>query len=166
MPRIQTNFQGLVRLLAKNLYPEPDVFIRELIQNGHDAIQFRRLEDRHLSGRIDILTDALERTIQFLDNGMGMNAQEVETFLSTIGTSGTGEKTQEFLARGDKAQALTTIGPANTSRAKTEYLNIIEDEAIKERLNSLSNQYYELKEESVLELLKLYAIRHPQDFQT
>jgi molecular chaperone HtpG len=110
MPRIQTNFQGLVRLLAKNLYPEPDVFIRELVQNGHDAIQFRRLEDRHLSGRIDILTDAKARTIQFLDNGMGMNAEEVEKFLSTIGTSGTGERTQEYLSRGDKAQVLSTIG--------------------------------------------------------
>lgn len=110
MPRIQTNFQGLVRLLAKNLYPEPDVFIRELIQNAHDAIQFRRQVDRHLQGRIDIVTDARARTIQFLDNGLGMNTDEIEKFLSTIGTSGTGERAQENLAKGDKAEALTTIG--------------------------------------------------------
>lgn len=40
MPKMRASFQGLVRLLAKSLYPEPDVFIRELLQNAHDSIQF------------------------------------------------------------------------------------------------------------------------------
>ncbi len=48
MPRMQTNFKGLIQLLARNLYPEPDVFIRELIQNAHDAIKIRRINEPHL----------------------------------------------------------------------------------------------------------------------
>ena len=45
MPKMRTSFQGLVRLLAKSLYPEPDVFVRELLQNAHDSIQLRRIHD-------------------------------------------------------------------------------------------------------------------------
>ena len=35
---IRTDFHGLIELLAKNLYPQEDMFIRELMQNAHDAI--------------------------------------------------------------------------------------------------------------------------------
>ena len=43
MPKMRASFQGLVRLLAKSLYPEPDVFVRELLQNAHDSIQLRQI---------------------------------------------------------------------------------------------------------------------------
>lgn len=110
MPRMQFNFKGLIQLLARHLYPEQDVFLRELVQNGHDAIQFRRRSEPNLAGRIDIITDARHRTITFTDNGIGMDRQEIVDFLSTIGSSGTGERTRELLAKGDKAGVLETIG--------------------------------------------------------
>ena len=50
MPKMRASFQGLVRVLAKSLYPEPDVFVRELLQNAHDSIQFRRLVEPELRG--------------------------------------------------------------------------------------------------------------------
>jgi HSP90 family molecular chaperone len=40
--RMEANFEGLIQLLAQHLYPEPDVFVRELIQNAHDSIVRRR----------------------------------------------------------------------------------------------------------------------------
>ena len=40
--RMETNFHGLIQLDLKHLYPEADVFLRELIQNAHDGIQRRR----------------------------------------------------------------------------------------------------------------------------
>ena len=87
MPRMQTNFKkGLIQLLARNLYPEPDVFIRELIQNAHDAIKIRRISEPHLE------------------------KADIEDFLSTIGVSGTRERTKEYLELGDRKLALGTIG--------------------------------------------------------
>jgi molecular chaperone HtpG len=45
---IRTDFHGLIELLAKNLYPREDVFIRELVQNAHDAIVKRHAFEAHL----------------------------------------------------------------------------------------------------------------------
>ena len=110
MPQMKTNFKGLIQLLARNLYPEPDVFIRELVQNAHDAIKIRQLDEPNLAGRIEILTDAGEKTITFVDNGGGMNANDIEEFLSTVGASGTRERAMQYLHEGNKSQALGTIG--------------------------------------------------------
>ncbi len=107
MPKMKTSFTGLVKLLAKSLYPEPDVFIRELIQNAHDSIKLRRIDAPHLEGRIEIFTDAARNTISFEDNGRGMNKTDIEELLSTIGRSGTGEATQA-LKKAD--QVVETIG--------------------------------------------------------
>jgi molecular chaperone HtpG len=88
------DFDGLIRLLAGHLYSEKKVFIRELIQNAHDAIQRRVAREPafHLDqGYIDILTDLTSGPgrIVFRDNGIGMTSEDLEEFLSTIGKSGT-----------------------------------------------------------------------------
>ena len=90
------DFDGLIQLLAGHLYSEKKVFIRELIQNAHDAIQRRAVEDPSFErdqGHIDILTDltASPGRIVFRDNGIGMTTGDLELFLSTIGKSGTKE---------------------------------------------------------------------------
>jgi molecular chaperone HtpG len=96
MPKMRTSFDGLVKLLAKHLYPEPNVFIRELIQNAHDSIQLRRVEEPEIGGEIDVIADPSARTITFTDNGMGMDQADVEEFLATIGSTGTGVRTAEL----------------------------------------------------------------------
>jgi len=110
MPQMKTNFKGLIQLLARNLYPEPDVFIRELIQNAHDAIRIRRIDEPNLAGLIEILVDREDKTITFVDNGNGMDAADIDEFLSTIGASGTRERAMQYLDEGNKLQALGTIG--------------------------------------------------------
>jgi molecular chaperone HtpG len=85
--RMETNLPGLLTLLAEHLYSNKDVFIRELIQNAHDAIVERRKIDRDIGGRIDIEYNALKRTLTVRDNGIGMDEQDVKTFLSVIGSS-------------------------------------------------------------------------------
>ncbi|MCB1768036.1 MAG: hypothetical protein KDJ22_18620, partial [Candidatus Competibacteraceae bacterium] len=77
MPKMRTSFQGLVRLLAKSLYPEPDVFIRELLQNAHDSIQLRRIHDPEPAGEIRIDVDERARTLSFSDNGTGMDRRDI-----------------------------------------------------------------------------------------
>jgi molecular chaperone HtpG len=107
MPKMRASFQGLVRVLAKSLYPEPDVFVRELLQNAHDSIQFRRLDEPELPGEIRIDVDESAHTLSFSDNGAGMDQPEIENFLSVIGNTGTGSRAQELAARD---VAVATIG--------------------------------------------------------
>src|SRR3954471_24944108 len=110
MPKMKTDFPGLVKLLAKHLYPEPDVFIRELVQNAHDSIKLRLAQDSHIAGRIDVFTDSDNRTITFADNGLGMDQYEIEEFLSTIGKTGTGEKTHELAERDVLVETIGQFG--------------------------------------------------------
>lgn len=87
--KMKTSFHGLIKLLADGLYSEPDVFIRELIQNSCDSIVRRMVREPNLAGRIDIITNTSTRTISVIDNGIGMDEQDIRDFLSVIGSSGT-----------------------------------------------------------------------------
>ena len=107
MPKMRASFQGLVRVLAKSLYPEPDVFIRELLQNAHDSIQLRRVNHAEGTGEIRIDVDERARTLSFSDNGTGMDQRDIEEFLSVIGSTGTGSRAQELASRDI---AVATIG--------------------------------------------------------
>ena len=107
MPKMRTSFQGLVRLLAKSLYPEPDVFVRELLQNAHDSIQLRRVHEPEPAGEIRIDTDERARELSFGDNGTGMDRRDIEEFLSVIGSTGTGSRARDLAARD---VAVATIG--------------------------------------------------------
>jgi molecular chaperone HtpG len=99
--KLETNFEGLILLLAKNLYSTPDVFVRELIANSHDAIQMRKNTEKNFAGRIDVIIDKSKSTISFMDNGIGMNADDLKNTLSIIGESS---------KRQNKEQALSQIG--------------------------------------------------------
>src|SRR5215469_7426037 len=89
---IKIDLQGLIRLLAKNLYAESDVFIRELVQNAHDSIKRRSVLEKNAPlGVIRIRTNREAGTITLTDNGSGLTEQEVHDYLATIGRSGTDE---------------------------------------------------------------------------
>ena len=107
MPKMRASFQGLVRLLANSLYPEPDVFIRELLQNAHDSIQLRRVDRPEPAGEIHIAIDERNRALISTDNGVGMDRRDIEDFLSVIGSTGTRSRALELAAR---AVAVATIG--------------------------------------------------------
>jgi len=111
---IGTDVKGLIKLLAKNLYAEPDIFIREMIQNAHDAIERRRdIEgDDFSSGEIHIAVERADgkNTITFEDNGSGLTEQDIREYLSTIGRSGTDAFRQELVKKGRQAQAENLIG--------------------------------------------------------
>ena len=101
--KMETNFEGLIQLLVKSLYHEPDVFVRELIQNAHDGIVRRQKIEKDIAGRIDISCNRAARTITFHDNGIGMNKQDIKDFLSVIGSTGTGASRKELTERGLEA---------------------------------------------------------------
>lgn len=107
---IKIDLQGLIRLLAKNLYAEADVFVRELIQNAHDSIKRRSELDKNApNGVINLYINRTASTITITDNGSGLTESEIHDYLSTIGRSGTGAFRQELIEKGRQAE-VTLIG--------------------------------------------------------
>ena len=106
--KMETNFEGLIKLLAEHLYSEPDVFVRELVQNANDSIVRRRRQEPDLAGRVEIEADPASRTLRFRDNGLGMDRRDIREFLSVIGSSGTGATRREL--SGEGGAALELIG--------------------------------------------------------
>jgi len=92
MPKMQFDFDGLIQLLAQNLYSEKHIFIRELIQNSHDAIIRRRhQEGETFQGKISIETRPDELRFIIRDTGIGMNKDDLDEYLSTVGKGATRE---------------------------------------------------------------------------
>lgn len=85
----QIYLPGLLKVLAESLYSTKKVAIRELIQNAHDSCIRRQVEGRdpNYEPRINITVDSEARTVTIQDNGSGLTAEGVRTYLSTIGRS-------------------------------------------------------------------------------
>lgn len=83
--QFQVNMKGMIELLSEHIYSSPTVFIRELLQNGMDAVTVRKGIIPDFKGKIDItFTDG---AIVFQDNGIGLTTEDVHQFLSVIGQS-------------------------------------------------------------------------------
>ena len=98
--KFQINLRGIIDLLSNHLYSGPEVYLRELLQNGVDAIRARlHLEPDH---RGEITLEVLGKrggkppTLVFTDNGIGLTEEEIHRFLATIGQS---SKNAEFWDR-------------------------------------------------------------------
>jgi len=90
MLEMKFDFDGLIQLLARNLYSEKRVFIRELIQNAHDAIMRRRAKEGDaFVGKISIETRPDELRFVIRDTGIGMNKNDLIEYLSTVGKGAT-----------------------------------------------------------------------------
>ena len=102
-------------VIKKWLYSDHDIFYRELISNGCDAItKLKKLElmgeytkPEDLEYKIQVTVDPNEKSITFTDNGIGMTADEVEEYINQIAFSGA----QDFLEKyKDKANEDQIIG--------------------------------------------------------
>ena len=107
--------ENIFPVIKKWLYSDHDIFIRELVSNGCDAIT--KLKKLELMGEANIPEDnkfkilvevnAEEKTITFTDNGIGMTAEEVKEYINQIAFSGA----TDFLAKyKDKASEDQIIG--------------------------------------------------------
>ena len=86
----RVDIAGVIEIMGSSLYSRVDTPIRELIQNAHDAIMRRRSRDLSFHGRIDIQQNAGDGTLTFSDDGIGLNADDAEQFLGTLGIGITG----------------------------------------------------------------------------
>lgn len=94
MPEMSFDFEGLIQMIANNLYSEKKVFIRELVQNAHDGIR-RRAVLEGVAGRIDVETRPQDLEITVRDTGIGMNRADLIDYLSNIGKSLTKEQREQ-----------------------------------------------------------------------
>lgn len=86
----QVDVAGIIQIMGSSLYSRSDTPIRELLQNAHDAIQRRRLVDLAYQGQIQIRTDSERHTLEVIDDGIGLTADEAEKYLGTLGIGITG----------------------------------------------------------------------------
>jgi molecular chaperone HtpG len=86
----KVDIAGVIEIMGTSLYSHPNTPIRELLQNAHDAIMRRRARDLSFHGRIDVVQNANERTLTFVDDGIGLSPKEAEDYLGTLGVGITG----------------------------------------------------------------------------
>ena len=93
---LSINSENILPIIKKWLYSDVDIFMRELVSNAADAItKLKRLsmmgeadlpEDEQFS--IKIVLDKEAKTIKFIDNGLGMTAEEIKEYINQIAFSG------------------------------------------------------------------------------
>ena len=108
----------LLNLMINSIYSNQEIFLREIISNASDAIDKYRyllatdegkdLKDRDYQIRIEI--DKESRSIKVIDNGIGMNRQDLEKNLGTIAKSGSKEFLEKLSKNKDKKDDLSIIG--------------------------------------------------------
>ena len=87
MHTTQVDLSGLMEVLGKNLYSTPAVALRELIQNAHDAIRRRRIEDDSaFEARITLHARPEKNQLVIEDNGAGLTKDEIVSYLATVGS--------------------------------------------------------------------------------
>ena len=107
--------ENIFPIIKKWLYSDHDIFLRELVSNACDAItklkkldgigEWKAPEDNKY--RVDVITDSEAKTITVIDNGIGMTADEVKTYINQIAFSGA----QSFLEKyKDKTSEEQIIG--------------------------------------------------------
>ena len=104
--RFQVNLGGMIEILSDHLYSSPDVYVRELLQNGVDAIVARKNADTSFDekeGKLMLKVEQRE-SLSFTDNGLGLTEEEIHQFLAIIGQSSkrdleTGRISEEYIGR-------------------------------------------------------------------
>lgn len=83
----EVDLSGLMRVLGEALYSTPHVAIRELVQNGHDSLERRRIENRLPDAPlIRLSTDSEQGRLSIEDNGAGLTDVEIHKYLATVGS--------------------------------------------------------------------------------
>jgi molecular chaperone HtpG len=83
----QVDLRGLVDLLSHHLYSSPKVYVRELLQNGIDAVTQRGATDDRPAILLTGADQSTDGRMHCFDSGVGLDDSDVRTFLATIGRS-------------------------------------------------------------------------------
>ncbi len=115
---LNINSENIFPIIKKWLYQDHDIFYRELISNGCDAVtklkklaligEYTAPEDEQY--RIDVTVDPEQSTVTFTDNGIGMTAEEVDKYINDIAFSGAADFLQKYKDKASEDQIIGHFG--------------------------------------------------------
>jgi len=114
---LEIHSENILPIIKKWLYSDKDIFVRELVSNACDAIhKVKILRDRGETEALDtefkvqILIDKENRTLKFIDNGIGMDAEEVQKYIAQIAFSGAEDFVNKYKSNEEKDQFIGHFG--------------------------------------------------------
>lgn len=115
---LSINSDNIFPIIKKWLYSDHDIFFRELISNGCDAIT--KLKKLDMMGeyaladgykaKIQVIVNPEEKTLKFIDNGIGMTAAEVEEYINQIAFSGATDFIEKYKDKANEDQIIGHFG--------------------------------------------------------
>lgn len=115
---LSINSENIFPIIKKWLYSDHDIFFRELISNGCDAIT--KLKKLDMMGeyaladdykaKIQVIVNPEEKTLKFIDNGIGMTADEVEEYINQIAFSGATDFIEKYKDKANEDQIIGHFG--------------------------------------------------------
>ena len=115
---LSINSDNIFPIIKKWLYSDHDIFYRELISNGCDAItKLKKLEmmgeyeyPAGVKKDIHIIVNPEEKTLKFIDTGLGMTAEEVEEYINQIAFSGATDFIEKYKDKANDDQIIGHFG--------------------------------------------------------
>ncbi|MCR5441438.1 MAG: molecular chaperone HtpG, partial [Lachnospiraceae bacterium] len=110
--------ENIFPIIKKWMYSDHDIFYRELVSNGCDAVtKLKKLDmmgeyelPEGFKGRIDVQVDPSAKTITITDNGLGMTADEVEEYITKIAFSGATDFIEKYKDKSNSDQIIGHFG--------------------------------------------------------
>lgn len=115
---LSINSDNLFPIIKKWLYSDHDIFFRELISNGCDAItKLKKLEmmgeysfENGHEFKIEVIVNPDEKTLKIIDNGLGMTAEEIEEYINQIAFSGATDFIEKYKDKTNDDQIIGHFG--------------------------------------------------------
>lgn len=115
---LSINSDNIFPIIKKWLYSDHDIFLRELVSNGCDAItKLKKLEimgeyqlPEGYKANIQVIADPENKTLKVIDNGLGMTAEEVEEYITQIAFSGATEFLEKYKGKTTEDQIIGHFG--------------------------------------------------------
>ena len=115
---LSINSENIFPIIKKWLYSDHDIFYRELISNGCDAItKLKKLDvigeytlPDDYEPKVEVRVNATDKTIKVIDNGIGMTADEVEEYINQIAFSGATDFLEKYKDKSSEDQIIGHFG--------------------------------------------------------
>ena len=115
---LSINSENIFPIIKKWLYSDHDIFVREVVSNACDAVtKLRKLaligefeEPDDYKYRIDVIASSKDKTLTFIDNGIGMTADEVNEYINQIAFSGATDFLEKYKDKATDDQIIGHFG--------------------------------------------------------
>lgn len=115
---LSINSENIFPIIKKWLYSDHDIFFRELVSNGCDAItKLKKLEmmgEAEIADgeefKIEVLANPTDKTLTFIDNGLGMTEEEVDEYINQIAFSGAEAFLEQYKDKTSEDQIIGHFG--------------------------------------------------------